>query len=206
MPQTDRVQRLKTTASGSKVYIGVRIAAIVLAVAVLILAFYVSFFWDGWAVVPAVFRITAFTIYALIPGGIIYVMLVSIRRERRRLALMRAEDPRIECSPSGLAFTSRSRSHTYDWAGFRAVLTDRDYLSFGPIPNWNLTSLLLLDGRTPKRPSLSLRLALGKATRRATFFPVTVDGITVIPMKYFDGPNIHRLVEDVAEWHRRAVG
>ena len=206
MSTSDRAQHLKISASGSKVYIGVRIAVIVLAVAVLMFGFYAFFLWDGSAVVPAVVQIIAFTIYALIPGGMIFVMLVSIRRERRLLALMRAEDPRIECSPSGLAFTSRSRSHAYDWAGFRAVHTDSDYLSFGPIPNWNLTSLLLLDGRTPKRPSLSLRLALGKATRRATFFPVTVDGITVIPMKYFDCPNIHRLVEQLAEWHRRAVG
>ena len=165
-----------------------------------------ALFSDELAGLPTVVPLSLFAINALFAGGLIFVALVGIRRERRRLALMRAEDPRIECSPSGLAFTSRSRSHAYDWAGFRAVHTDSDYLSFGPIPNWNLTSLLLLDGRTPKRPSLSLRLALGKATRRATFFPVTVDGITVIPMKYFDCPNIHRLVKQLAEWHRRAVG
>ena len=205
MSQADRVQQLKTSASGSKVYIGVRIVAVVLAVALMTPGFYVLFS-DELAGLPTVVPLSLFAINTLFAGGLFFVALVGIRRERRRLALMRAEDPRIECSPSGLAFTSRSRSHAYDWAGFRAVHTDSDYLSFGPIPNWNLTSLLLLDGRTPKRPSLSLRLALGKATRRATFFPVTVDGITVIPMKYFDCPNIHRLVEQLAEWHRRAVG
>ena len=205
MPTSDRAQHLKTSAFGSKIYIGVRIAAIVLAVAGLMFGFYAFFLWDGWAVVPTVFRMIAFTIYALFPGTLILVALVGIRRERRRLALMRAEDPRIECSPSGLAFTSRSRSHAYDWAGFRAVHTDWDYLPLGPILKWNPTSLLLLDGRTPKRPPLRLRLALGKAIRRATVFPVTVDGITVIPIKYFDIPNIDRLVEQLAEWHRRAV-
>ena len=204
MSTRDTVRHIKTSALGSRIYIGAGIMVIVIAVAVLMFGFY-ALSLDELAGKPIVVPLSLFAINAFF-AGLIFIALMGIRRERRLLALMRAEDPRIECSPSGLAFTSRSQSHAYDWAGFRAVHSDSDYLPLGPLLRLNQTSLLLLDGRTPKRPPLRLRLALGKAIRRATFFPVTVDGITVIPMKYFDCHNIRRLVEQLAEWHRRAVG
>ena len=205
MPDRDAADHYEVSEGIAKFVIGLLYILLILGLSVLVFGGFV-FFADEFATAPITVPFVVFAISTLFAGSFVLVVLSRIRRERRWLVLLRAEHPRIACSPGGLSFTSRSRSHIYDWAEFRAVQTDRDYLALGPIPMPDLRALLLLDHRAPQRPTLGLRRALGRAIRRATVFPVDIDGITAIPLTVFEGRDTARLVKQAVDGHRRAVG
>ncbi len=150
----------------------------------------------------------------LITAGLVVVMaiapfsisLLGVRRFGRLLTALRTEDIVIRCLPDRLTVTSRSRSHSVYWTQVRSVTTDRDYLSIGPIPLHLGYNLLLLGPDAPGRPTLGLRWTLLWALSRYRFYPLSVAGITIVPLRFVEERGLKALPGEAAAAHRRATG
>ena len=139
----------------------------VAVVTVLLLPGVLFVFAESQRAFPLVVRLIGFAINTAFAGALILLGVSRIRRFRRLMARVWAENLRLEWSDDGLVFASHSRSHRYRWADIGAIRTDRAYLSIGPFPTRPATALLLLTGSAPQRPGLRLRLRLARAIRRS---------------------------------------
>ena len=198
-------ERYKSTTFAIKVRIGLMFVLAVLGMILCIHALYL-FISDAESSVPLWARLILLGTHSAFTGLLLVFGLAGLRRNYRLLTQVRTGGLEIGCDADGLTFSSQGRSYTYRWADIGAVRTDRDYLSIGPVPTRPAVSLLLLDRRAPKKPSLRLRLKLGRAIRRATLAPVDVEGTTVIPLKSIIGADAKRLIEHAPLLHRQAAG
>ena len=198
-------ERYKSTTLTIKFEIGLMFVLAVLGMILCVHALYL-FISDTESSVPLWARLILLGTHSAFTGLLLVFGLVGLRRNYRLLTQVRTGGLEIRCDADGLTFSSQGRSYTYHWADIGAVRTDRDYLSIGPVPTRPAESLLLLDRRARKKPSLRLRLKLIWAIRRATLAPVDVEGTTVIPLKLIIGADAKRLIEHAPLLHRQAAG
>ena len=198
-------ERYKSTTFTIKFEIGLMFAVAVLGIVLCALGPFYAFS-EAEASIRLWLRLIPLGVNTVFAGALIVFGLAGVRRNYRLLTQVRTGGLEIRCDADGLTFSSQGRSYTYRWADIGAVRTDRDYLSIGPVPTRPVESLLLLDRRAPKKPSLRLRLKLIWAIRRATLTPVDVEGTTVIPLKFIIGADAKRLIEHAPLLHRQAAG